>query len=87
MRSGPAGWRPDGARRPRRTVRGSTGLRAAPWGAAVARVRRCVSWKAKVKASKFNDWPGYGKATEGVIGLQDHRDRAAYRNIKIRPIR
>ena len=43
-------------------------------------------WTAKVKASKFNEWPGYGKAAEGVIGLQDHGDRVAYRNIKIRPI-
>ncbi len=46
-----------------------------------------AEWTAKVKASKFNKWPGYGKAAEGVIGLQDHGDRVAYRNIKIRPIR
>lgn len=46
-----------------------------------------AEWTAKVKASKFNDWPGYGKAAEGVIGLQDHGDRVAFRNIKIRPIR
>ncbi len=46
-----------------------------------------ADWTAKVKASKFNEWPGYGKAAEGVIGLQDHGDRVAYRNIKVRPIR
>lgn len=46
-----------------------------------------AEWTAKVKASKFNDWPGYGKAAEGVIGLQDHGDRVSYRNIKIRPLR
>lgn len=45
-----------------------------------------ADWTAKVKASKFNQWPGYGKAAEGVIGLQDHGDRVAYRNIKIRPL-
>ena len=45
-----------------------------------------TDWTAKVKASKFNEWPSYGKAAEGVIGLQDHGDRVAYRNIKIRPI-
>ena len=28
---------------------------------------------AKVKASKFKDWPNYGRAKKGVIGLQgDH---------------
>lgn len=43
-------------------------------------------WTARVRQSKFNQWPGYGKAAEGVIGLQDHGDRVAYRNIKIRPI-
>ncbi len=46
-----------------------------------------AEWTAKVKASKFDKWPGYGKAAEGVIGLQDHGDRVAYRNIKIRALR
>ncbi len=41
-------------------------------------------WKAKVAASKFAAWPEYGKAAEGHIGLQDHGDRVAFRNIKIR---
>lgn len=41
-------------------------------------------WKAKVKASKFAAWPDYGKAAEGYIGLQDHGDRVAFRNIKVR---
>lgn len=43
-------------------------------------------WAAKVAASKFNEWPKYGTAREGVIGLQDHGDRVAYRNIRIRVI-
>lgn len=41
-------------------------------------------WKQQVAASKFKAWPEYGKATEGYIGLQDHGDRVAFRNIKIR---
>ena len=41
-------------------------------------------WEAKVKASKFATHPRYGRNAEGYIGLQDHGDRVAYRNIKIR---
>lgn len=41
-------------------------------------------WEAKVQASKFKEWPGYGRAKSGRIGLQDHGDRVAYRNIRIR---
>jgi hypothetical protein len=41
-------------------------------------------WKAKVEASKFKQWPGYGRAAKGHIALQDHGDRVAYRDIKIR---
>ncbi|MEO8199794.1 MAG: DUF1080 domain-containing protein [Gemmatimonadota bacterium] len=41
-------------------------------------------WEAKVKASKFHEWPGYGRATKGFIALQDHGDQVSYRNIKIR---
>jgi Domain of Unknown Function (DUF1080) len=41
-------------------------------------------WSAKVKASKFASHPHYGRNTTGYIGLQDHGDRVAYRNIKIR---
>jgi hypothetical protein len=43
-------------------------------------------WQAKVAASKFSQWPAYGKAAQGVIGLQDHGDRVAYRDIRIRPL-
>ena len=42
-----------------------------------------ADWTAKVKASKFAEWPGYGKSPTGVIGLQDHGDRVAFRNIKL----
>jgi len=41
-------------------------------------------WSERVGKTKFAEWPGYGKSAEGVIGLQDHGDRVAYRNIKIR---
>jgi hypothetical protein len=41
-------------------------------------------WEAKVKATKFAQWPGYGRAHRGHIALQDHGDRVAYRNIRIR---
>ena len=44
-------------------------------------------WKAKVKDSKFAQWPEYGKASEGYIGLQDHSDRVAFRNIKLRVLK
>lgn len=43
-------------------------------------------WTAKVKASKFAAWPGYGRAAAGVIGIQDHGDWVAFRNIKIKPL-
>jgi len=41
-------------------------------------------WEAKVAASKFATWPGFGRARTGHIALQDHGDRVAYRNIRIR---
>jgi hypothetical protein len=43
-----------------------------------------ADWARRVANSKFREWPEYGKATEGHIGLQDHDSRVAYRNIKIR---
>jgi hypothetical protein len=42
------------------------------------------AWEAKVAATKFAQWPGYGRARRGHIALQDHGDRVAYRNIRIR---
>ncbi len=44
-------------------------------------------WSELVANSKFVEWPNYGKAERGHIGLQDHGDRVWYRNIKIREVR
>ena len=45
-----------------------------------------ADWKAKVAASKFNDWKAYGTGQEGRIGLQDHDDRVQFRSIKLRAL-
>lgn len=41
-------------------------------------------WARRVAESKFTEWPEYGTFDEGHIGLQDHGDWVAYRNLKIR---
>jgi hypothetical protein len=42
-------------------------------------------WEAKVKASKFGEWPHYGRAHRGHIGIQgDHDGELTLRNIRIR---
>ena len=43
-------------------------------------------WEQLVEASKFADYPEYGRATSRHIGLQDHGHMLWYRNIKIRRI-
>ena len=43
-----------------------------------------AAWKARVAASKFATMPLFGTFTSGVIGLQDHGDPVAFRNIKLR---
>jgi hypothetical protein len=43
-------------------------------------------WAELVANSKFADWPEYGKARTGHIGLQDHGDPVWFRNIKIRAL-
>jgi hypothetical protein len=43
-------------------------------------------WEARVAASKFREWPRYGRAAAGHIALQDHGDPVAYRDIRIRTI-
>jgi Domain of Unknown Function (DUF1080) len=43
-------------------------------------------WQRLVAESKFKDHPHYGRATKGRIGIQDHGDRIAFRNIRIRAL-
>jgi hypothetical protein len=43
-------------------------------------------WESRVKASKFKQWPGYGRAKRGHIALQDHGDKVSFRDIKIRTL-
>ena len=43
-------------------------------------------WEEKVRTSKFVEWPGFGRSRRGHIALQDHGDRVAYRNIRIREL-
>ena len=43
-------------------------------------------WKEKVANAKFAEWPMYGQAREGRVGLQDHGDPVWYRNVRIREI-
>ncbi|NKI31009.1 3-keto-disaccharide hydrolase [Croceivirga thetidis] len=43
-------------------------------------------WDEMVADSKFADWEGFGKFQSGKIGLQDHGDIVAYRNIKIKEL-
>ena len=43
-------------------------------------------WNDMVADSKFAEWAGFAKTQTGKIGLQDHGDIVAYRNIKIREL-
>lgn len=41
-------------------------------------------WEQRKKEGKWNDFPDYGKAQTGLIGLQDHGSVAWFKDIKIR---
>jgi hypothetical protein len=44
-------------------------------------------WEAKVKASKFNDYPHYGRAPKGFIAIQgDHDGTLSIRNVRIKEL-
>jgi hypothetical protein len=43
-------------------------------------------WTRLVAQSKFKDHPNYARARKGRIGIQDHGDEAAFRNIRIREL-
>ena len=49
------------------------------------------TWDTLLRNSKFaqgqgNDFEGFGASTTGHIGLQDHGDPVAFRNIRIREL-
>ena len=41
-------------------------------------------WNARVAASKFAQWPGYGQSARGRIALQQHGSQVNFRNIRIK---
>jgi hypothetical protein len=43
-------------------------------------------WNARVAKSKYATMPRFGLNPTGHIGLQDHGDQVAFRNIKIRSL-
>ena len=43
-------------------------------------------WEKLVAAGKWKDYPGYGRARKGRIGLQDHGNKVWFRDIKVRVI-
>lgn len=43
-------------------------------------------WEKRIAASKFKQWADFGRLPRGHVALQDHGDRVAYRNIRIRPL-
>ncbi|MEE2669782.1 MAG: DUF1080 domain-containing protein [Gemmatimonadota bacterium] len=45
---------------------------------------RSEEWAELVASSKFVEWPAYGMADRGHIGLQDHGDPVWFRNMKLR---
>jgi len=49
-------------------------------------VKGSDDWNKRLAASKFSNYPDFGKSDSGHIALQDHGNLVSYRNIKIRPI-
>jgi len=45
-----------------------------------------AQWQALLANSKFKKWPGFGLNDVGHIGLQDHGDVVAFKNIKIKEL-
>lgn len=43
-------------------------------------------WNKKRTEGKWKDYPDYGKAKIGKIALQDHGNKAYFKNIRIRPL-
>lgn len=49
-------------------------------------VMHSSTWDKLVAASKFANWQGFAEQSKGHIGLQDHGDKVAFKNIKIREL-
>lgn len=47
---------------------------------------RSEEWKKRKEEGKWKDYPDYGKANTGYIGLQDHGSEIWFRNIKIKKL-
>ena len=45
-----------------------------------------ADWQERLANSKFKTWPSFGLNYEGFIGLQDHGDHVAFKNIKIKKL-
>lgn len=45
-----------------------------------------ADWKKRVAGSKFKEYPNYGLAKSGHIGLQDHNNKISFRNLKIKKL-
>ena len=43
-------------------------------------------WEALVAASKFAQWPEYGRGKSGLLALQDHGNDVWFREIRIKPL-
>lgn len=43
-------------------------------------------WKGRVAASKFKDWPKFGRNRAGHIALQEHGSPVAFRQVRIRAL-
>lgn len=41
-------------------------------------------WNERVEQSKFKNWQGFAMSDSGHIGLQDHGDSVAFKNLKIK---
>lgn len=48
--------------------------------------RWTAAWYEMIRGTKFECHPSFGNAPEGHIGLQDHGDGVAFRNLKIREL-
>jgi hypothetical protein len=45
-----------------------------------------ADWMLRLQSSPYRDVPIYAREPRGHIAIQDHGDRVAYRNIKIKPL-